>query len=129
MAEKALDGADVVGQLCGKRPRVASQPGHTLPSRGIDAPDVSGCARLLCDGALLGRWNHALIAGILVWRTRGVFTVHQGNRGPERLPAFVTAIPHMQRKDVAGDGVPGHPHPLLVRLCLHEAPPRIGFRL
>ena len=129
MAEKALDGADVVGQLCGKRPRVASQPGHTLPSRGIAALAGMGCARLLCDGALLGRGHHAVIDGIVLWRKRGVFTGPQGTSGPERLPAFVTAIPPMQRQDVAGDGVQGHPHPLLVRLGLHDAPPRIGFRL
>jgi hypothetical protein len=113
MAEKELNGADVVGQLFGKRQRVAYQTGDTRPSRVIEALDVIGFAGFLRDGTVLRCWDHALIDGILVGMKQCLFPVHQGDLGPERRSTLVAAIPHGKGNDLTGRRIHRNPNPPL----------------
>ena len=87
-----------------------------------------GFAGFLRDDTVLRCWDHALLDGILVGMKHPLFPVHQGDIGPERLSALVAAIPHVKGNDLTGRRIHRNPHPLFVRLLLHEAPHRIGFR-
>jgi hypothetical protein len=42
VTHKILDGADVIGEWLGKRPRPADQLGHALSQRVVDPFDVIG---------------------------------------------------------------------------------------
>ena len=95
----------------------------------IEALDMIGFAGFLRDGAMLCRWDHALIDGILVRMKCCLFPVHQGNSGPERLPTLIASVSHMKRNDLPGGRIHRNPNPLFVRLLLHEAPHLVGFRL
>jgi hypothetical protein len=57
----------------------------------------------------------------------GVLTVGVRNLGPQVRGTRVAAIPHVKGHDLAGLGLHGDPHPLLVGLLLHEAGQCIGF--
>jgi hypothetical protein len=47
VADKQLDGPDMVGELLGKRQCVAHQTGHALAQGVVEPLDVIGCARQL----------------------------------------------------------------------------------
>src|SRR5215831_10358540 len=115
VADEQLDGPDMVGQLLGKRQRVADQPGHALPQRVVEPFDVIGFARELADGLVLRRRNHFLIDHILIRVKRGVVPVGWRNLGPQVLATRVAAIAHVKRNDLAGLGIHSDPDPLLVR--------------
>ncbi len=114
-------------QLFGKRQGLAYQTGHTLPESIVEAFDVIGFPRVLRDGFVPLRWNHACVGVLLIRMEDGLFLVDQRNLGPERFGTLTTAITHVKRNDLAGDGVHSDPDPLLVGFPLHKAPHLVGF--
>ena len=52
-----------------------------------------------------------------------------GHLPPQVLGARVAAIADVKGKDLAGLGIHGDPHPLLIRLATNKTPPFIGFGL
>jgi hypothetical protein len=63
----------------------------------------------------------------LICVKRGVLTVGLRNLRPQVLGTRVAAIAHVKGNDLAGLGIHGDPHPLLVGFLLHEAGQFIGF--
>jgi hypothetical protein len=65
----------------------------------------------------------------LICVKRGVLTVGLRNLRPQVLGTRVAAIAHVKGNDLAGLGIHGDPHPLLVGFLLHKAGEFIGFHL
>ena len=78
---------------------------------------------------MLHRGNHLRIHHILIGVKRGIVTVHFRNLRPPLLSTRVAAIAHVKGNDLAGLGIHGDPHPLLIGFLLHEAGQFIGFHL
>jgi hypothetical protein len=55
MADKILDGADMIGQLFGECQRVTYETGDALPQCVIETLDVIGFPGFLYDGFMLRR--------------------------------------------------------------------------
>ena len=129
VTNEKFNGPDVVGELLGKRQRVAHQPGHALPQRVVEAFDVIGLPRQLADRCVVRHWNHLRIYDILSWVKCGVVTVRLRNLRPQLLGTRVAAIAHVEGDDLAGLGIHGDPHPLLIGFRLHKTGQFIGFYL
>src|SRR4029450_12972127 len=61
VTDEEFDSTDMIGELLGKRQRVAHQPGHALAQGVVKALDVIGLACQLADRFVLRRRNHLLI--------------------------------------------------------------------
>ncbi len=61
MANEVFDGADVIGQLLGKRERLPDQTRDPLSQCAVESLDMIGYAALLFDNLMLIFWNHTLI--------------------------------------------------------------------
>src|SRR5437867_984167 len=123
------NGTDMVRQLCREDQSVTDAAGDALPQCVIEALDMLGVARALRDGLMLRRGNDPGVDSILLGIEGRLRAVHCRKIGPQRLRALVTAI-----TDVEGNALPrllvhSDPHPLLVGLFRHAAPPLICFHL
>jgi hypothetical protein len=127
VTNKQLHGADMVGELLREGQRLAHQTGHVLAQRVVETLEVIGFPRERVDRAVLCRGHHLFIHHILIRVKRGVLTVGLRNLGPQVLGTRVAAIAHVQGHDLAGLGIHGDPHPLLVRFLLHKAGQFIAF--
>ena len=97
---------------------------------GIREPqafDVIRFAGFLCNGFMLGWWNHALVGFVSIRMERGLLTVHQRDLSPQLFGSLTTPVAHVTRDDLACLGIHRHPEPLLVRFLSHTAPQLIRF--
>jgi hypothetical protein len=129
MANEELNGPDMVGELLGKRQRRAYQTRNALSQRGVEPFDMIGFARELADRLVLRCRNHLRIDDILIRVKRGVVTVRLRHLRPQVLGTRVAAIAHVEGNDLAGLGIHGDSHPLLVGFLLHKAGQFIGLNL
>ena len=129
MAYEVFDGTDMVHQLFREGQSVTDEAGDALSQRVIEALNMIGFPRVLRDGFVLRCRNDSGVNGILVRIECRLLAVHRRQIGPQLFRAFVTAIPNVERHDLPCLLVHSDPDPLLVSLCLHEAPHLICFHL
>ena len=64
VANKQLDGTDMVGELPGKRQRLADYTRHPRSQRVVETPDVVGFTRQPADRSVLRFENHSCVQHI-----------------------------------------------------------------
>jgi len=126
MADKILDGADMIGQLFGECQGVTYETGNALPQRVIEPLDVISFPGFLRDGFMLSSRNHSCVDFIFIRIEHRLLTIHRGEVCPQLFRTVVTAISHVERDDLTCLLVHGDPDPLFVGPLLHEAPHLMG---
>jgi hypothetical protein len=76
----------------------------------------------LSDGSVLGGGNDSRVDCILICRDYSLLLILGGNLLPQGLTALATAIPDVEGKELAIDGVHGNPDPLSIHLLPDTAP-------
>ncbi len=92
MANEVFDGADVIGQLLGKRERLPDQTRDPLSQCAVKPLDVVGDAHLLVDDSMLLFWNHTLIRLPAICIEPRMLPVELGYGFPQRFGTYPTAV-------------------------------------
>jgi hypothetical protein len=129
VANKELDGTDVVLHLLGEGQCGAHEARKTLPQGVVESFDMIGFPRLLRDGFVALRRNDTIVHFILVRVKYSVFSIDLRDLASQGFGTLAAAIPHVKRNNLTCCGVHGQPDPLLIGLLLYKAPHFVGFSL
>jgi len=90
---------------------------------------VVGFAGFFRDGLVTLSRDDALLHFLLIGMKGSMVLLDLRNRGPQGFGTLAAAIADVKRNNLAGLGVHGDPHPLLLVLLLHKAPHCVRFSL